>query len=72
MDAFKRATGRIIDRFMRHACTLPACVEALDAELAGFIPRMTDGQLADLREVLMKNNDLVMEEMTRRSSGIQD
>jgi len=34
--------------------------------LAGLIPRLTNTQLADLRAVMLDNNEIVMKEMERR------
>jgi hypothetical protein len=44
------------------------CIAALDAALAGLIPRLTGEELLRLRIVILANNEIVMKEMERRGS----
>jgi len=56
----------VIERFLDHRLSFPDCIAALDAALAGLIPRLTGKQLAPLRVLLLANNETVMKEMERR------
>lgn len=67
MDAYKRATKRVVNRFLRRGISFPECIHALDAALAKAIPRLKPEELPDLRAVLLANNGLVMKEMQMRA-----
>jgi hypothetical protein len=54
------------DAFLAHRLTFPQCIAALDAALAGFIPRMMPEDLIGLRAVMLASNEIVMKEMERR------
>ena len=66
MEVFERETQRVIKRFLAHKLSFPACVAALDAALAGLIPRLRGEQLAPLRALILANNEIVMKEMEKR------
>ena len=66
MEACKRGTQEVINRFLGNRLSFPDCIAALDAALARFIPRLTDEQLDALRAVMLANNEIVMKEMERR------
>ncbi len=68
MEIYKRETREVIRRFLAHRLSFPQCIAALDAKLAGFIPRMTGDQLPELRALMLSNNEIVMAEMLRRGS----
>jgi len=55
-----------IKRFLRGKQGFAECVADLDALLADFIPRLQSGQIAELRSLMLANNDIVMKEMQRR------
>jgi hypothetical protein len=40
MEVYKRETRNVIDRFLGHRLSFPDCIAALDAALAGLIPRL--------------------------------
>ena len=66
MEVFKTETREVLSRFLRRRLSFPDCIAALDAALAGVLPRLHPSELPALREVLLANNDIVMEEMARR------
>lgn len=66
MEVYKSETREVLDRFLAHRLTFPACVAALDAALAGLLPRLRPEELPALRELMLANNDVVMKEMERR------
>ncbi len=68
VDAFKRETDELIRRFLAHKLTYPQCLSALDTALADVHPTPTAVELALLRSLISKNNELVMQEMERRIS----
>ena len=67
MEVYKRETREVVKRFLIHQLSFPSCIAALDAALAGVIPRLLPGQLNEVRAVMLANNNQVMEEMARRS-----
>ena len=67
MERYKRATKRIVNRFLRHQITFPECIPALDAALAKAIPRLKPEELPDLRALILANNGIVMKEMQLRA-----
>jgi hypothetical protein len=66
MEAHKKRTREVIERFLNHRLSFPDCIAALDAALADFMPRMTKEQLAPARSLMFSNNEIVMREMERR------
>jgi hypothetical protein len=66
MEVYKRETQEVIRRFLAHRLSFPECIAALDAALAGLVPRLTGEELAELRAVMLSNNEIVMKEMERR------
>jgi hypothetical protein len=66
MEVYKSETREIIKRFLARTLNFPDCIAALDAALAGLVPRLQDGQLSILRALMLANNEIVMKEMERR------
>jgi hypothetical protein len=66
MEAYKRETNELINRFLLRRLSFPECISALDSALAGLIPRLRPEDLPALRELIMANNERVMKEMERR------
>jgi len=66
MEVYKSETREIIKRFLARNLNFPDCIAALDAALAGLVPRLQDGQLSILRALMLANNEIVMKEMERR------
>src|SRR3954447_11268604 len=67
MEVYKTETREVLDRFLSHRLTFPACIAALDAALAGLLPRLRPEELPALRELMLANNEIVMKEMQRRA-----
>jgi hypothetical protein len=67
MEFYERETKDIIRRFMARQLSFPDCIAALDASLARFIPELQPPQLYELRDLMLKNNETVMNEMARRA-----
>jgi hypothetical protein len=68
MDAYKRATKRVVNSFLRREISFPECIHALDAALAKSIPRLKPEELSELRAWMFTNNGIVMKEMQLRES----
>ncbi len=68
MEVYKRETQEVIKRFLTHRLSFPECIAALDAALAGLVPRLTADELPVLRTLMMANNELVIKEMERRGT----
>jgi hypothetical protein len=68
MEVYKRKTREIVRSFLRHQRSFPDCITALDVALADLIPRLKDGQIAQLRALMLANNETVMKELERRGS----
>jgi hypothetical protein len=68
MGTYQRETLKVVARFLHHQVSYADCVAALDAQLAKLISRLTGGQIADLRALMLSNNETVMAEMARRAS----
>ena len=66
VQVYKNETRKIIRRFLAHRLSFPECIAALDAALAELTPRLTGGQLPELRALMLANNEEVMKEMERR------
>jgi hypothetical protein len=69
MEVYKSETKEVIKRFLSRRLTFPATICALDAALAGLIPRLTGDQISGLRVLMLANNALVMKEMERRAQA---
>ena len=67
MEVYKRETREIIRRFLSRQLSFPNSIAALDAALAGLMPRLQPEQIDEVRAVMLANNDIVMTEMQRRS-----
>ena len=68
MEVYRRETREVVRRFLDNQLCFADCISALDAALARFIPRMESKQLGELRIEMLANNEVVMNEMARRSS----
>ena len=66
MEVYECETREVIKRFLTRRISLAECVAALDAALAGLVPRLTCEQLPRLQTLLVTHNETVMEEMERR------
>ena len=66
MKVYKRKTRLVIRRFLKGKENFADCIADLDAALADFIPRLQGGQIAELRSLMLANNEIVMKEMERR------
>ena len=69
MEAYETEANEIVKRFLEHKIDFPECIEALNAALVRFVPRMTSPQIARLRVVMLANNEIVMKEMEKRGSA---
>jgi hypothetical protein len=69
MEVYKTETREVLSRFLRRRLSFPDCIAALDAALAGVLPRLQPSELPALREVMLANNEIVMEEMERREQS---
>ena len=68
MEVYKSETREVIRRFLLRQLSFPNCIAALDAALAGLVPRLTAEQIAPLRAIILANNETVMKEMERRGA----
>jgi len=66
MEVYRSETREVLDRFLARRLNFPSCIAALDAALAGLLPRLRPEELPVLRELMLANNDVVMKEMERR------
>jgi hypothetical protein len=66
VEVYKRETQEIIRRFLHRKLSFPNTIAALDAALAGVLPRLKPEQLDQVRSVMLANNEKVMVEMQRR------
>jgi hypothetical protein len=66
MEVYKSETREVLDRFLARRLSFPDCIAALDAALAGLLPRLRPKELPALRELMLANNAIVMKEMERR------
>lgn len=66
MQAYEQSTREIIRRFLGHKLTFPACISALDAQLAELVPRLKDAELPALRVMMLANLARVNFEMEER------
>jgi len=68
VEVYRSETQEVIRRFIGRKLSLPECICALDAALAGLIPRLTGDQLPLLRTLMLANSETVKHEMRRRGS----
>lgn len=68
VQVYKRETREVIRRFRTHRLSFPNTIAALDAALAGVLPRLEPEQLEEVRAAMLLNNATVMEEMMRRNT----
>jgi hypothetical protein len=68
MEVYKNETREIIRRFLNRRISFPECIAALDRAYAQLSKELTGEQLADLRALMLANNEQVMKEMERRGS----
>jgi hypothetical protein len=66
MEVYKSETKEVLSRFLSRRLSFPDCIAALDAALAGLLPRLRPEELPALRELMLANNAVVMKEMERR------
>jgi hypothetical protein len=66
MRPYEQRTREIIRRFICHELSFPACIAALDAELADLVPRLKDAQLPALRVMMLANLARVNYELEQR------
>jgi hypothetical protein len=66
MEVYKAETAEVIRRFLSHQLGYEECIAALDAALAGVMPRLKRGELNVLRALVSANNEIVKKEMDRR------
>ena len=66
MEVYKSETKEVLSRFLGRRLSFPDCIAALDAALAGLLPRLRPEELPVLRELMLANNAIVMKEMERR------
>jgi hypothetical protein len=71
VEVYKSETREVINRFLAGRLSFPNCIAALDAALAGVLPKLTAEQLDPLRALMLANNEIVMKEMERRASAAQ-
>jgi hypothetical protein len=65
---YKSETRLLVRRFRYHQLSFPTCIFYLDAALAPFIPRMQQGDVDELRVVMLANNEAVMKEVAQRDN----
>jgi len=68
VEVYRRETREIVRRFLSRQLSFPNAISALDAALAGLIPRLNPEQLDELRAIMLANNEIVMEEMQKRGA----
>ena len=68
MEVYRSETQEIIRRFVAHKLSFSDCIYALDAALAGLVPRLSCEQLPLLRALMLANNETVEYEMRQRGS----
>jgi hypothetical protein len=66
VEVYKSETQEVLHRFLGHRLKFPACIAALDAALAGLIPKLKPEQPPELRTIMLANNERVMKEMHKR------
>ena len=66
MEVYKTETRKVMKRFLHYHLSFNACIHALDAALSGFIPRMQQEDIPELRTLILANHETMMKEMERR------
>ena len=76
MDVYENETREVIRRFLDRRISFPDCIAMLDAALSSLIQRPQTAtamvkrsgslDLAEIRAIMLANNDVVMDEMARR------
>jgi hypothetical protein len=56
MEAYRLETRNILRRYFTGEITYPACVAALDAALAGLLPRLQPEDLNETKSICDANN----------------
>jgi hypothetical protein len=67
MDIYERETTEVVKLFLAGNISFPECIAALDSALEDLIPRLKPEDATRLRIVMLSNNEIVMNEMGRRS-----
>src|SRR3954470_332998 len=67
MEVYKSETREVLERFLSRRIGYGECIAALDAALAGVLPRGSSDELPGLRELMLANNAAVSKEMERRA-----
>jgi hypothetical protein len=76
MEDYGAETKEILRRFLARKLSFPDCIAMLDAALSSLIQRPQTAtamvkrsgslDLAEIRAIMLANNDVVMDEMARR------
>lgn len=66
MEVYKAETAEVLRRFLSRQLSYAECIAALDAALAGVMPRLKPAELNALRALVSANNETVKKEMNRR------
>jgi hypothetical protein len=66
IDQYQRDTGEILDLFMEEKLTFPECIGRLQEAFASLLNKVSIEDLGSIREVMIANNEMVMEEMVLR------
>src|SRR4029079_376358 len=66
MEVYKSETKEVLSRFLGRRLSFPACIAALDAALAGLLPRLRPDELPALRELMLATKEVVWKKMERR------
>lgn len=61
MEVYKAETKEILRRYLEEQITYPASVAALDAALAGVLPRMRPENLEEVQSIVRANNEVLGE-----------
>jgi hypothetical protein len=69
VEVYKAETVEIFRRYRTGLITRRACINALDAAVAGLVPRLRPEELAPLKAVLEHNNKALVEEAMQRIRG---
>jgi hypothetical protein len=68
VEVYTQETKEVIRRFRTHQLSFPNTIAALDAALAGVLPKLKPGQLDEVRATMLAANATVMEEMAQRQA----
>ena len=66
MNTYRRHTRKVINPFLEQKLSFSDCIAALEAALADLMSRLNPEDLADVRVLMLANNEIVMKEMERR------